>query len=277
MSGIQNYVRGLLARSDNPDDAVTLVVERPPSATPQFRFSVSRYPGRLEKDQTDYATMAERPDFTDVTVPADTLEALRLSAEELKLEVVPLGEPDQQVSEESLQRAGESTWRIHHELLAPGSYLVTAWTNEYTCLRPLRVSVNTNLVEQANVSEVEPAEQFDAALNTFDKAERRQKWDEFVDNLAVDPGHPGWVKIDALIKCTEWLPVTTFEAVAALTRNSEAVALLGLKNFKSAWLWEKLEELPFLWSMVPVRSWVAAATRYVAFLSERLEQLGLHT
>ena len=49
---------------------------------------------------------------------------------------------------------------------------------------------------------------------------------------------------------------------------------LQLRPSTRAWLWEKLEELPFLWSMVPIRSWVAAATRYVAFLLERLEGVG---
>lgn len=274
LAGVQNYVRSLLARSDNPDHAVTLLVERPPWAMPQFRFSISRYPGRLEKEKTDYSATTERPDFTDVTVATETLKGLRLAADDLKVEVVPLGEPDQQVPGESIQRVGESTWRIHHELLTPGGYLVTAWANEYTCLRPLRVSVNMNLVEQAKVFDVEAVEQFDAALNTFDGADRRLQWDQFAGNLAIDPGHPGWVKMDALVNATEQLPVTTFEAIAALTRNSETAALLGLRKFRSAWLWDKLEELPFLWSMVPVRSWVAATTRYVGFLNDRLQALG---
>lgn len=266
LSSIQTYARGLLAQSAQPDDGVELQLLQSPQAQPVFRFKVSRYAGSIEK--------LNREDFTDVFVEPSTLASLGVSADSLSFRFAPLGDPEDLLPDEAILQSGEASWRVYHDSCEPGPYLATVWLNEYTCLRPLRVTIRFSEVVQQDISEVAPEQKYYAALNADDH-ERRFVWDRFADELAVDHFHPGWIKVDALLKCSRTLPVTTFEAVAAITRNSEAVARVGFSRPKEGWLWRRVDELPFLWSMIPIQSWVAAATRRVDFLATRLREAGI--
>ena len=77
----------------------------------------------------------------------------------------------------------------------------------------------------------------------------------------------------ALLDACRFLPITTFEAVAALTRNPEAIAQVAIQRSTDAWLWDRLQQLPFLWACVPIRAWVVAASRYAEFLRHRYRNL----
>lgn len=266
LSSIQNYVAGLLAQSDKPDGFVELQLLQPPRPAPAFKFKVSRFAGTVEKEPGE--------GFIDVFVENETLVRLGVEAESLTCRIAPLGDPDDVLPPEAIVRSGEARWRVYDDTFEPGPYLVTVWLNEFTCLRPLRISVRMTEVIQQEFSEAIPEEQFYAALNPCDKDERRFAWDQFADALALDHSHPGWQKVDVLLRASQTLPITTFEAVAAIARNPEAVARVAIDKPKQGWLWQKLKELPFLWSLIPVSAWVAAARRYETFIHERCRIAG---
>ncbi|MCA9212842.1 MAG: hypothetical protein KDB27_07255, partial [Planctomycetales bacterium] len=67
------------------------------------------------------------------------------------------------------------------------------------------------------------------------------------------------------------LPITTFETVAGLTRNPIAVAKYGILEPGNARLWQRLEELPFLWCLVPVESWITCAFRILNYFRDAME------
>lgn len=273
LSSIQEIIQGTLAQSADPDGSVEICLERPPKPMPLLQFSVARYPGWLEKEPNDYSETATRREYTEVFVSQKTLQDLRISEDDIRIHVSPLGQPDAVIDKTAVQRGGDAKWRLDHELLGPGIYLAVAWINEFRCLRPLRVSVKLDLIESMRVEDTEPAEQFDSALNTLTHDVRQFEWEQFVNRIACDSGHPGWSRIDSLIKANQHLPLTTYEAISNLVRNPEATAMLAIRMHRLPWLWERLEELPFLWAAVPVRCWVDALKRHLELLNHQLETL----
>ncbi|EDL62311.1 STY4851/ECs_5259 family protein [Gimesia maris] len=273
LSSVQEIIQGILAQSDDPDGSVEIRLERPPSSIDLFSFKVARYPGWLEKEPNDYSETGTQPDCTEVFVSEQTLQDLRISGEDIRIDVSPLGQPDAVIETAAVQRIGEAKWKLSHEMLGTGIYLVVAWINEFRCLRPLRVSVNLNLIDPIRVEDAEPSDQFDTALNTLSHDVRRFEWEAFVNRIACDSGHPGWARIDSLIKSNQRLPLTTYEAISSLIRNSDATAMLAIRMHRLSWLWQRLEELPFLWATVPVRSWVTALRCHVELLLQQLDSL----
>ena len=65
-------------------------------------------------------------------------------------------------------------------------------------------------------------------MNTYDKRARQKAWDEYFKSVAANPAHPDWAQLDDFVNTSETLPVTTFEAVAAITRNHLAAARYGI-------------------------------------------------
>jgi len=266
LSQIQAYVGGILSREGKLDTEVALHIEQPPSATPLFRMKVGEYAGALSK--------IERADCYEVSIDRAVIDSLGGTVDGVTIAVAPLGSPDQPVGSDYVHRVGETTWHIYHDDWLPGVYLITAWIDELTCLRPLRVSYKLFEIEQRQIVDSPEEEQFDAALNTLNESDRHAAWDEFVQRIANDSLHLGWQRIDALIDASRHLPMATFDALSALVRNPEAMALIGLRRSHDGWLWERFEELPFLWALVPIADWVRAATTYCRSLRTRLEDAG---
>jgi len=285
LSLIQSQVVGLLARSADPDGSVLLLVEQHTRSAQRLeQIRVSRYVGSLECTSDAAASLSDQG-AGDATQPRDrpvligvralTMDALGARVERLGLEARPLGRPDDTPPADIIESLAPGKWRFHRELCTPGPWLVTAWLDERTCLRPMRVTVRGQDLPSIEPAATAPEQQFEAVLCMHDDGERRQAWDVFVGVLASDLSHPGWAPMLSLVDACRRLPVTTFEAVAALTRCAEAVAYLGILRPDDMWLWDRLQHLPFLWALVPVRAWVTAARRYVDHLRSSLSTAGL--
>jgi hypothetical protein len=139
------------------------------------------------------------------------------------------------------------------------------------CLRPLRFAVRPQEIAESNSGSIQEDQLFDHVLNISDMDERRSAWDQFFEALGKNMGHPGWDRVHDLVQASETLPITTYEAVAALTRNSHAAARYGILYPGNARQWQRFEELPFLWSLVPIKAWIATALRCLQFVKLRLE------
>lgn len=258
LSSIVTQVSSVLSRLDNIDGSVILNVVQAPATEPIYKFTVSRYPGKLDKVQCHLAPIEQ--EFTDIYVPESVVDGLRMDPAQTRITMAPLGYPDMPYPETVLERLEGFRWRVFHSRLNPGVCLATAWLDGYTCLRPLRLSVRMSELNRATQQEAGGAVDFDTVLTMFDREERRRAWDGFFEALISDYSPSGWERVDAMLDASRKMPITTFETIAALVRNPQAAARIGLLHAGESWIWDRMEELPFLWCLIPISVWVKAAS-----------------
>ena len=264
LSFIRDHAVGILSLSDHPDSEVEFKVRLGKAYRDSFTFRVGRYSQSLNKETRESLTLGgaslESDQTTTVFLEHETLDSE--ASEDFSLSVMPLGRPKQHVDSSTVDEAGSGKWVIDHSNYPPGYYLAVARQGVSESLRPLRFVVKTaQFNEEVRGLEESPENYFDRILNIRNAEERRSGWDEFFSKLVDDYSHPGWARVDDLVKASYDLPVTTYEAVAALTRNPAAVARYGILEPHEIRLWERLERLPFLWSLIPVQTWVSTASR----------------
>ena len=271
LSSIVTQVSSVLSRLDDIDGSAIINVVQAPATEPIYKFTVSRYPGRLDKVQCHLDP--EEQEFTDIYVPENVVDGLRMDPAQIRIAIAPLGYPDMPYPETVLERLEGFRWRVFHLRLNPGVCLVTAWLDDYTCLRPLRLSVRMSELNKATQQEAGVAVDFDTVLTMFDREQRRRDWDGFFDALTSDYSGVNWERVDAMLEASRTMPITTFETIAALVRNPEAAARIGLLHAGKSWIWDRLEELPFLWCLIPVSVWVKAASRICEQIQNSLTSL----
>ncbi len=271
LSSVVTQISSVISRMDDMDGNAVINVVQAPATEPIFKFSVSRYPARLEKIQS--LLDPDEQEFTDIYVAENVVGGLRLDPAQIRITIAPLGYPDMQYPETVFERQEGFRWRVFHLRVNPGACLVTAWLDDYTCLRPLRLSVRMKDLRQGDQLESGESMDFDTVLAVFDREKRRRSWGNFFEALTADYSASGWERIDAMLDASRTMPITTFETVAALVRNPDAVARIGLLHAGKSWLWDRLEELPFLWCLIPISSWVKAAKGIREHIQESLISL----
>jgi hypothetical protein len=282
LSLIQSQVAGLLARQADLDGTVRIGLHQNVGAALR-EIVVSWHSGQLVPvpSPSDNATPVENQGQAavegpvEVAVPERTLQGLGARASGMYLTAFPLGAPNETPPPGAVELLGTGRWRFHRELCSSGPWLLTAWIDRRTCLRPLRISVRMDGARAEDVTSVSPENQFVAALNVADAASRSKAWDYVVTCMGESPNHPAWKPMWGLLEACRSLPMTTFDAVVALTRNPEAAAMAAIQRPGEAWLWERLEQLPFLWSLVPIQAWITAATCYATVVQQSLATAGL--
>ena len=188
------------------------------------------------------------------------------------LTLVPLGHPTEACEANCIETLNPGQWRIHHQHLQAGSYLLIGrMASNGEALRPIRLTISPDEIAQIKPQDAAPNQLFDAALSLRDKEERRQAWSGFMHQLANNPLHEGWRRLDDTVTACKTLPMTTFESVAALVRNPDAVVRMAFLRTDEDWLWEKLEHLPFMWSLVPISSWIRGAFRCRKMVADTLK------
>ena len=257
LSSIVTQVSSVLSRLDDIDGSAIINVVQAPATEPIYKFTVSRYPGKLEKVKCHLDSNEQ--EFTDIYVPENVVDGLRMDPAQIRMAIAPLGYPEMPYPESVLERLEGFRWRVFHLRLNPGVCLVTAWLDDYTCLRPLRLSVRMLELNNGTHQEAGGAVDFNTVLTMFDREPRRRAWDGFFDAMTLDYSASGWERVDAMLEASRKMPITTFETIAALVRNPEAAARIGLLYAGKSWIWDRLEELPFLWCLIPISVWVKAA------------------
>jgi hypothetical protein len=284
LSLIHSQVAGLLARSDDHDELVKLLVQQETGRLMRKLeprpFSVARYIGSIERVDEDAGTRTDATRFVEnstaehplpVRVRPLAMDALGDRLQRLRLDARPLGRPDEIAPSDIIESVGPGQWNFHRQLCASGPWLLTAWLDDQTCLRPMCVTVGSDEVPLIDTSTAAPNQQFDAVLRLREYGQRRAAWDDLVHQLATDFSHPGWASMLSVLDASRTLPITTFDAVAALTRCPEAVAYVAISRPDKVWQWDRLQSLPFLWALVPILAWIRSALGYVEFLRKSLE------
>lgn len=276
LSFMQEHAAGILALSDHPNSEVSFSVRSRNSIKEKFNFNVGRYAQKLKKDHNVNALAPEHLlDGRETTTVFVEFETDSVS-NEYQLTVTPLGYPEECMDPATITELSAGRWEIDHSDYSPGYYLAVASLNSTEFLRPLRFVVKVDEFNQQTDAFVPNAENlFDRILNLRELDERRTAWDGFFNDLADNSEHPGWARVDELLNESYKLPISTFETIAALTRNPDAVASRAFRNSKELRFWQRLEQLPFLWSLVPINSWVKAAKKIRDDFKLKLEKNGI--
>jgi len=272
LSYITSYATELLACSDDPDGKVQFGIGHNVALRPKFTLSVARYSYALERVRPLPDT-EENQNTTDICVKEIAKGLVRFDA--CKLNIVPLGSPNDVMPGETIIERGEGIWSVQHTDYPAGYYLATASDAEENSYRPLRFVVKATALRATAEQPIEGVPNFSKVMNMQDKDARLQAWDDYFKGIAANPAHPDWTQLDDFVNSIETLPVTTFEAVAAITRNHSAAARYGIRFPKRDRLWRKFEQLPFLWSAIPVKAWLITAARYWSFVKSTLQEQGI--
>jgi hypothetical protein len=259
MSSVAARVSGMMSASSDMDDEVSLGVIHGISTEPVFRVAISRYPGSLEKERSSFSE-SETTASTDVFLTEETISALRINENQIRLGLAPLSSPDKPYTSDECRQIAPFRWRVFHDRLQPGPCLITPWLDDFTCLRPLRITVRTEPGDSKVQAGVPGSiEEFERISLIWDRETRRLEWAAYIDQISKNFEAPGWTRIDAMLKASIYRPLTTFEAIVALANNPMAMARIGIIHAGKQWVWDRMEELPFLWCLIPVSCWVRAA------------------
>jgi hypothetical protein len=139
--------------------------------------------------------------------------------------------------------------------VAPGPWLVLGYIGEQVRLRPLLLTVPGKEPDPSPPNS--SASEFDAAVRTSPKDARLSALRTALGKMAANLDHPDWRRVQRHVATLGRLPATTFDVVRVLSEVPDAaVAALLLCGDGLEMTWTGLEELPFSWALVPVKSWV---------------------
>lgn len=272
LSYARDHAAGILALSSHPDSDVKYDVRMGHAIRDIPAWTVARYARTLKKMHT-LERESDETNIAEFFVDDDT--ARELAVNELQLRVTPLGRPKDETDQRSISSPSPGRWCIDHTEYSPGYYLAVARHANGECLRPIRFVVKPNQLDEQKYLEPSDDTQFDYVLSIRDFDERHAAWDAFFEQISMDYSHSGWARVSDLVEDSCEVPITTYETIAALTRNAEAVARFGILDPCNARLWQRFEQLPFLWSLIPLQAWITSAKRTLAYVRSSLEKADL--
>lgn len=224
------------------------------------RIYVARYDLNIDPDRSS----------GEAFIPEKDLKALNGDASHLEFRAFPLTNPDQE--HEVLLATSPGRWLFHNENRALGPWLITGWDGDWCRVRPLCWTVHDN----ATPATYDPADKsFESVTRLVDPKDRANACDELLTELAADPNHSDWKKVNACFTHLKQLPANTFDVICRLARHPDAAATALLKTGEDTFdeVWTGLERLPFAWYLVPVSSWMNAVKIKEQTLRETLAPL----
>ena len=251
---IHDAVRDLLtATADMDEDVqVDLVTDGAMGEHVAATLSVRRYDLRFvprwDDRRRECRVTLDRESWERLTGRERT--ELRLEARQLQ---APLSEPT------ILGRAEDSAWTFSTVDFEPGAWMITGWVGDRLRVRPLLVTVFPAVPTPKS-------EGIRGILELREAEDRARAYALRLEDLLDDGNHDDWnVVIDYLSTLPE-LPPTTFDLVARLPNSPAALIyalllLTGSQRFEA--IWEEMEGLPFLWSLVPISDWERAVECYL--------------
>ncbi len=267
LSLIQDAAKELLGKSKQNDVKVQFGLFYRKGIKAHFKFSVKRYSREL-KQRREHALA----DQNIIQVFLDRSESDPKSDE---LVVAPIADPFSASYRNAVNSNGERTWDVDAEKLAPGGYLFHIENRGREMIRPLLITVKRGDIAQVNLEDSPLEEQFAAVSNMTDHVNRPAAWDRLMAMMVANPAHPAWVTLEDLVASSQEMPITTFESIIALAKHPAAIARIGMQNPGKARWWDRFEELPFLWSLVPVGTWITTAKQVITMATTTFSAAGV--
>lgn len=266
---VQESLREIFAASGDLDAYVRLVIESPDGAgTRQRRLMVSRFDLSLVPDLNEGEVRLREEDLG--RLGWEGLENLHVEAAALwrpsepPVELEPVPGP-----------LAPGRWQFDPQRHAAGPWMILGRDGDWNRMRPLLWNV-PGKDDALLLERFQPREGggLAAAVCVADPEQRAMALDSLLAALAEDCGHEDWHEIYAFLERFRGLPASTLDVTERMIAAPSAavVALLGAPDagmFSS--VWALLEELPFLWSTVPMKAWVRAGQAFVDSLRRQLE------
>ena len=273
LSYLTNYASELLACSDDPDGIVNFGIGTNVNFVPRYTLSVGRYSHALDRAKQPTHKNGDE-ETIEIFMKGLATETLATKGD-CHITIVPLGSPNDQMPADTITSTAPGKWIVNHNSYPLGYYLIIAADTRGHSYRPLRFAVKPSASKIAATDDGVLRPAFWPVMNIPNKIARLKAWDDYFTAIATDPAHPDWAQLDDFVNSSETLPVTTFEAVAAITRNHLAAARYGILFPHRERLWRRFEQLPFLWSAIPIQAWLVTAVRCWAFVEGRLRENGM--
>jgi hypothetical protein len=260
---VQDRVENLLTSVDALDAYVELrLIEIGVGSLVNIR--VRHYDAALDRET------AEDGEAVDLLLSENGLAALRpTQVAALCVEARPIEAPGE--TPVALPPIEAGRWRFDKRQRTPGGWLITGRIESLMVLRPILVSV---IGEEAAGSD--DVNSMIRAVRIHRRDERKDALHEVVASLGADFGHPDWRLMNEYLAAMKTLPASTFDPIKAIAQSPDA-AVKALFQARDAEhfdvIWDGLEDLPFLWKLVPVRSWLHAAREYRDYVSARLAEM----
>ncbi len=197
----------------------------------------------------------------------------RKLAGEIRCEALRLWDPgaEPEILPETME---EGEWSFDPKSREPGPWLVVGWLGNECRIRPTLWTVGS---EGATIGGPTPASvPILNAVNCADPKERQHLFRAAMNHLEEQPLCDDWQILDSFIDLTSSLPPSTLEVSTYLAKHPRvAVQSLILSNSPERFssVWAAMEELPFLWSLIPIEDWVGATNSYATALLEELGSL----
>lgn len=234
---LERQLTRLMALSSSARATLRLrILDEAGSPTGAPTITIGRFPCEIQLSD----------DKSHVTGPGDlTFEALRFTDPD---DIVPLPpSPTGEVSTSAL--------RAH-----PGSWMIFARRGD-------RIAASPHLMFVPG--DTQPTSPLRAAMEQRTFAARHEAFVKILDALVDDPESPDWALIQGLLARLDRFPLTTFEALRALTSVPAALVRALVLTDDRRIVVRAFESLPFHWATLPVDA-VQRALRAELAMTERL-------
>ena len=263
---LQEPLRNLFAVSREMDACVRLEIDASVGSDyrNKCRLIVSRFDLSLREDRLDGT----------VSLGENDLERLGKDVERLRVEAVPLWDPDAEISALEPVPGLSGRWQFSPDRRESGPWVIVGKDGDWNRIRPLLWEV-PGKDDQMLLQDFDPKERgaLETAVCISDTHERAAALDRLLVALAEDCSHPDWHQVYASIRRFRGLPAATLDLTDRII-STPCVAMMALLGASDTTMlssvWSLLEELPFLWSLLPVKDWVATGRYFESSLRSEL-------
>jgi len=163
-----------------------------------------------------------------------------------------------------------AAWAIPSEL-EPGPWWVVGHDGDWVRFRPTLWAVSASEYD-APAGEHTPLV---AAILEPHPEKRRQALNLALTGLAEDPDHADWALLLDYLRLAQEFPPSALDVLCVLMMQprtlAQALMRADAQTFET--IWSLSRQMPFLWTLVPVDDWLAAARFYYEGLRRSLSEL----
>lgn len=210
-----------------------------------------------------------------VIVTSDTLARLGSDWEpRVRLEMIPLWDLGETPVPLSPCVDQPAFWNVPANL-EPGPWWIIGRDGDWARFRPLLWNIPAG---EGTPEKCEPDSALAAAIRNPLREQRERCLNTLVSGLCQDPSHPDWPRLFAYIRLAREFPPSSLDVLRRLVAHPRTLALALLKADDDSFdrVWSFSEQMPFSWSLVPVRDWRAAMATYFEHLRVALGEIDVN-
>lgn len=230
----------LLTIDDNPDSTAVLTVEI--NGEPKYQMTFLPYQARPERDETKLWIESDPRLLSQFN--HSEVNALAIALERPGEEAIPLDKPGG-------DRGDNIVWNFFPDEREAGAWLIYPAKDSAIQFRPMLWSVGESY---------ESEDPFVQAITIRERTKREEALDAFIDSIASDFEHSGWIAINQLASQVGHLPLSTVDVWRRFARSSKAMAAMAMRfnEFQGDFLARFDDELPFAWETISFDDWKTA-------------------